>query len=450
MSYSEERMMILKMLQEGKITSEEAARLLEAIDGSKGSGRKRHEEEMYSGRKDENRESRYSHRHGNTNGYFGQFDKQAFNDELNRMRDRVHQFTNDFKKNINQKDFEKTINEFASKAEKIGKDVASATYGVVDKVVDFVSSYVDTSSFNFFGSYPLVEKTYAAELTEGTNISIEAVNGPITVRRHSEKNIFIKTKIKGPQNTAHTAVVFNTVPAPSEDKANTTSTEGESHASDQSVKAAEVSISLNKGLNLSVSHEIYLPETILGTVRFITSNSRIDAEDIKARSVECITSNSHIALTGITTDLLKAVTKNAKIILGYVSAKTMDLNASNALLDMRNIKSSSLNAVTMNGRISAENLQGMEGEEALKVSFRTSNGNIRINMNDLENKAYRIKARTTNGYINLLIPDLVYKNPVAAGIRSSFTEAESQNYPENPDKVDIIAETTNGIIEVIK
>ncbi len=35
MSVSEERLLILKMLEEGKITSEEAARLLEAIDGGR-------------------------------------------------------------------------------------------------------------------------------------------------------------------------------------------------------------------------------------------------------------------------------------------------------------------------------------------------------------------------------------------------------------------------------
>jgi DUF4097 and DUF4098 domain-containing protein YvlB len=34
MSLSEERIMILKMLEEGKITSEEASRLLEALDSS--------------------------------------------------------------------------------------------------------------------------------------------------------------------------------------------------------------------------------------------------------------------------------------------------------------------------------------------------------------------------------------------------------------------------------
>ena len=35
MSVSEERMMILKMLQEGKINSDEAAKLLEALEGAR-------------------------------------------------------------------------------------------------------------------------------------------------------------------------------------------------------------------------------------------------------------------------------------------------------------------------------------------------------------------------------------------------------------------------------
>jgi len=58
----------------------------------------------------------------------------------------------EFKKNYNQKDFERAVDEFSSKVEKLGKNLAYTTIGVADKLVDFISSFVETNSFNVFGS----------------------------------------------------------------------------------------------------------------------------------------------------------------------------------------------------------------------------------------------------------------------------------------------------------
>jgi len=45
------------------------------------------------------------------------------------------------------------VDEFSSKVEKLGKNLAYTTIGVADKLVDFISSFVETNSFNVFGKY---------------------------------------------------------------------------------------------------------------------------------------------------------------------------------------------------------------------------------------------------------------------------------------------------------
>ena len=54
-------------------------------------------------------------------------------------------------KNYNQNDFDKMVEELSTKAEKFGKNVATAAFGIADKVADFVGSIIDTGAFRVFG-----------------------------------------------------------------------------------------------------------------------------------------------------------------------------------------------------------------------------------------------------------------------------------------------------------
>ena len=82
--------------------------------------------------------------------------------------------------------------------------------------------------------------------------------------------------------------------------------------------------------------------------------------------------------------------------------------------------------------------------------FKTKNADIKANMNDTEDKGYRVKARTSNGGINLLIPSLLYRNAPEAGGFGKQVEAETENFSNTPQRVNIYAETLNGYVEVIK
>lgn len=398
MSISEERILILKMLEEGKITSEEAARLLEAL-----------------GEKTNESTEDNSSRQKQTNFY----------DEVSKMRDRVSSWKKEFKKNYSQKDFDKTIDEFSAKAEKLGKNVASATFGVVDKLIDFVGSFVDTSAFNLFGSYKTLDKTFEAEAVEGADINIEGINGSILVKKHQENKIIVKTRTRSPQNNPDEFLTY-------------------------SDNNGSVTIKINKIANISVSHEVFLPALLFNSIKFETSNGKIYVEDSESRIFECITKNAPIDLMGVNSEKISVNTKNAKVQVGYVTGKDIEINTNNSVIDIKNIKTENIKALTVNGRIFVENTLNYKDSNEINLKLKTSNGDIKVNMNDMDRRGYKVKGETTNGRINLLIPELIYYNVNKQGVGGSFVEAESTGYNNYTDKVNITAETINGYIEIVK
>lgn len=401
MSLNEERMMILKMLQDGRINSEEAAKLLEALDGSK---------KQASGESATNKQQR----------------QQAnYYDEVARFRERIHDWKKDFTKNINEKDFDRMVDDFSAKAEKFGKNVASTTLGIVDKIVDYVGSVVDTGSFSIFGSYNAVEKSFEAAVQEGMDLNLEGINGQISVKKHQENKIIIKSKIRSPQSNTDDVILFT-------DSGNA------------------VSLKLNKTEFISVSHEVFVPAVRFNKIRLETKNGKLYVEDTLSQQLESITKNAMIDLMGVNSDKVFIDTKNAKVSINYITGKTININTKNSIIDMKNIKTENLSAITANGKISIENVQNIDGSVDITMELKTKNGDIKANMNDMENRAYKVQARTTNGGINLLIPELLYSNSGNSYSPDKIVDAQSSAYSTATQRVNIYAETLNGYIEVVK
>lgn len=400
MSLSEERMMILKMLQEGKITSEEAARLLEALD----SGAKQSASE-------------------NTNR--GTRQQGNYYDEVAKFRERINDWKRDFTKNYSEKDFDRMVDDFSVKAEKFGKNVANTTFGIVDKIVDYVGSVVDTGSFSIFGTCDVVEKTYEAVAIEGLDIDIEGTNGSITVKKHQDDKILIKSKIRSPKEQADGVISFSNT-------------------------GNLVSVKLNRAEFLSVSHEVFLPVVKYNKIKLETKNGKIYVEDTLSTQFESLTKNATIDLAGVTSDNIFIDTKNAKVSVNYISGKNINMNTKNSIIDIKNIKVEKLSAANANGRITIENVHNAEGSSEVSLDLKTKNGGIKANLNDMENRACKIHAQTTNGSINLLIPELLYSNPGSQYGSNKLVDAQTANYNNNPQRVNIYAETSNGYIEVVK
>lgn len=399
---SEEKILILKMLEEGKINSEEAARLIEAIEGTN-----------------------KTTQNENTNSGTRQQKKVNFSDEVTKVKEKLNDWKRDLKNNYNQKDFDRMIEEFSSKAEKVGRTLASTTLGIADKVVDFVSSFVDTNSFNVFGKYKAVEKSFEAHnIPEGMNLDVQGVNGNILVKKHMDNKVIIKSTIRSPHDNADDLLIYNE-------------------------ENGSISLKSTKDENISVSHEIFLPTIKFNTINFKTKNGKIYVEDSISEVFDAQTTNSNIELMGVNSDKINVTTRNGKVQFGYVLGKDIDINSMNSLIDIKHIKTQNIKAVSKNGRIFIENVHNYEGCSDINMNLKTSQAGIKVNMNDMEKRGYKIKAQTTNADINLLIPEMTYKN-ISKQLANSFVEAESSAYDSLEQKVNIVAETQNGNVEIVK
>ena len=406
MSISEEKMMILKMLQEGRINSEEAAKLLEALEAKKEPS---------------------SYGTGPRGSHGPKPPQRNYYDEVAKVRERIDEWRRELSKNYNQNDFDKMVEEFSAKAEKFGKNVATAAFGIADKVADFVGSIIDTSAFNVFGNCVTEEQQYEAAAAEGMNLELQATNGQITVKKHQEDKILITAKIRTPQENAKSAIAFSN---------------GDGTVS---VKLAKPDT-----YNLSVSYDVLLPAVKLNQVALETKNGKIYVEDVTSEEFASVTKNAVIDLTGVNSARIAAETKNAKVNANYIIGRDVNFGTANAAIEIKNLKAVKLTAATSNGKILVDNVQNYDNENMAELNLKTSNANIKANMNDSENKGYKISARTSNGDINLLIPNLLYRNAMRTDRFNRQADAETENYAAAAQKVNIQAETSNGYIEVIK
>ena len=406
MSISEEKMMILKMLQEGRINSEEAAKLLEALEAKKEPS---------------------SYGTGPRGSHGPKPPQRNYYDEVAKVRERIDEWRRELSKNYNQNDFDKMVEEFSAKAEKFGKNVATAAFGIADKVADFVGSIIDTSAFNVFGNCVTEEQQFEAAAAEGMNLELQATNGQITVKKHQEDKILITAKIRTPQENAKSAIAFSN---------------GDGTVS---VKLAKPDT-----YNLSVSYDVLLPAVKLNQVALETKNGKIYVEDVTSEEFASVTKNAVIDLTGVNSGRITANTTNAKVNANYIIGRDVNFNTSNATIEIKNLKAVKLTAATSNGKILVDNVQNYDNENVAELNLKTSNANIKANMNDSENKGYKISARTSNGDINLLIPNLLYRNAMRTDRFNRQADAETENYAAAAQKVNIQAETSNGYIEVIK
>ncbi|MDF2985893.1 MAG: hypothetical protein K0R50_1403 [Eubacterium sp.] len=402
MSNSEERLLILKMVEEKKISTEEAAKLLAALEDDS---------------KKENNENFTYKKNQKSNG---------FAEEAAKVRDRVNDWKKEFKQNYNQADFDNMIDDFANKAEKIGKNVASTTAGIVDKVIDYVGSFVDTNSFNIFGSLQTVQRNFEVFPVEGAKLEIVGVNGSITIKKHLDSKILIISRIKSPSPTGEGIITFEDDPS-------------------------NISIKVNNAaMNVSVSHEVFIPDIKFKSIEIENSNGKIYIEDSLSEEVKATTKNAHIELMGVNSDKVSVNTKNGRVQMNYIIGDKIDINTSNAVIDIKHIKVKDVSAVTINGRINIENAQNIDDSTDMTMYLKTSNGGIKVNMNDMDSRVYKVKAHASNGSINLLIPEIVYHNVNRKGVTGSFVEAESRNYDSGVNKVNITGETMNGQIEIVK
>lgn len=410
----DEKLMILTMLEEGKITSQEAIKLLEALE-----------------------ETDYFMDYGTNED-----EEKSINLEQ-------------AKENLIEA-LEKNIEDRKEKIENIGIDIGN-------KLANAFNNLLGTGNlFNLSGNYKVINTQLEKDIShlDEASLVVKSINGKIDVKSWGEDKLLIKITYRYKNNSF------------TQDNSFYELYEEDNRIIFKPLYTNNVMMDLSlylpqkhyKEISLTTSNgRIQLEDLKLNLLTCNTSNASISLEDIVGESVDISTKNGKINLKDISSPILKAVstnasiklediesrdlmvaTKNGRITLSHIAGEGITVKSSNGSIEADNLKGKVINLDTSNGKIICRDL---DDEKIRELNLSTSNSTIDVEMNHLSKMGY-YQLETSFGNINLDIPGLVYKENKQIDLGMKKIIAHSINFNEDEEHFILNASTSNGSIKI--
>lgn len=410
----DEKLMILTMLEEGKITSQEAIKLLEALE-----------------------ETDYFMDYGTNED-----EEKSINLEQ-------------AKENLIEA-LEKNIEDRKEKIENIGIDI-------VNKLANAFNNLFGTGNlFNLSGNYKVINTQLEKDIShlDEASLVVKSINGKIDVKSWGEDKLLIKITYRYKNNSF------------TQDNSFYELYEEDNRIIFKPLYTNNVMMDLSlylpqkhyKEISLTTSNgRIQLEDLKLNLLTCNTSNASISLEDIVGENVDISTKNGKINLRDISSPILKAVstnasiklediesrdlmvaTKNGRITLSHIAGEGITVKSSNGSIEADNLKGKVINLDTSNGKIICRDL---DDERIRELNLSTSNSTIDVEMNHLSKMGY-YQLETSLGNINLDIPGLVYKENKQIDLGMKKIIAHSINFNEDEEHFILNASTSNGSIKI--
>ncbi|MCT4660981.1 MAG: DUF4097 domain-containing protein [Tissierellales bacterium] len=405
---SNERLMILQMLEDGKINNKQALELLEALD-----------EDILSSKVNLEKNTKTNDDNLSSNGYSISFDDGSFE-------------KSDFEKNDQNSDsqseptleekFERFGNELGESLENLGSHLEnwgdsfgkkmeswgdSLDKDLANNAKNYGNSFTNAfkNLFNSATPFYKFESREHFDVLENDELYFAAFNGKINVKASPDSKGHIKVLLSGSselENPSKSLDYF--VNFKRED--NGLHFEPTSNA----IKGCELNIEL--------------PKNSLKKLHLITSNGKIVIENISAKNLICTSSNGKIQLYNISGSSLICKTSNGRIVTELVHFTNQDLNTSNGKIECSHFDYAALET----------------------LALKTSNGKIVLDMPPHPAKPYSIDLNTSMGKLDLgdfeWITD--YEKRTSLGLK--HFRGSSKGFDVSNAHVTILAKTTNGNI----
>lgn len=401
-------MMILSMLEEGKITSEEAIKLMEALEDVDISW------------------------------------------DYNKGKEEIQEEKED---NFQER---KTSKPIFNTLEDIGSDIGSAISNIFDSLKDV------GSSFGFKNNYDTITTDLNLDIShiENPSLDLKAVNGSIRLRPTSGDELIIKVLCQYKKG------LFS----PNESYFDFSANENKiifypKYNSSISIKL-DVSLpekNYDEILLSSSNGKIDIEELNTDILRCITTNSSINVVEINSKEIDLITKNGRIECTDVHSNIINATTTNSNVFLTDINCSEIDAKTANAKIGINDIDAGKIICKTSNGSIETEditcdiihlttsngkiNFNDIDMNRIKEVKLITSNGSISSNIYET-NKDICLDLETSMGNITLEMPNLIYSINKQANLGFKKIVAHSVNFDESKEHIKFIASTSNGSIKI--
>ncbi len=410
----EERMMILSMLEQGKITSEDAIKLLEAL------------EESESLNLDETIE-----------------DKKDKIIDMDKTKEKAEEF-------------EKVLREQGKKVESFGVDLGNKLSGIFRGVKE------KGNPVNFLGGYETINTTVEKNIShlECPIIDFKSVNGGITLKSWDKDQVFIKITCQYkngllskddsfydfyeegnrlvfiPEFNTNIMISLNVyLPDKLYDEIYLNTSNG------------KIEVDKFKTNNLqchTTNASISANNIVAQEIRLRTKNGKINLNNISSPLIEAISTNSNIILEDIDSEDLKVSTVNGRIMFSGILSNNVCGNTSNGSIEVRNISGKEITLTTSNGKIL---LKEINPDKISQLKLSTSNASIDAEIGEIaKNSCFDLE--TSLGNISLEVPNLVYKVNKQVNLGTRKIIAHSIDFNEEEEHFVFTASTSNGSIRL--
>lgn len=389
---SNEKIMILKMLEEGKITADEAERLLGTVG----------KESAHTG---SGASTSYSRQ--NTNNSAGTGGASTGGSAFTGF----DEFTNDLGRK-----FETFARDMEPKLQKFTEVVAEKTVNVADKISksfasETVSRPVPTGSFG-----PGMEKNIEMIVQPGYNeLSLSTANGDMLIKGYNGDKITAKLFYKPRRAGA---------------------------AIDMIKLGGKYYLNYNEDDFEKVSVDMFVPEAMFQVVNLSNINGRLDVSSIKTDHFVAANANGSTRVASLVCDSIKMDCSNGMLDISGIRGGNAQIENFNGSIEANDIDVSALKLIGGNGGINVS-VAYLRTYSEYVWAVEASNGRLNMNLPTLPELGYHIKAHTTLGTVKIGLTNMNYISN-----SHSFTEARSIHFDSAAKKVKLSLETSNGPLVV--
>lgn len=425
----DEKMAILKMLEEGKITSEEALLLLEALEG----------EHKQSQQKDQEKED--DEEDGDENEI-----KYRIDDEIKKWKNlKWKSRDNDFEDKMEQlsklgEKMGKLGEDLGKLGEDLGEKMGLLGESIGEKAASFAEKFVEkffNSSFGRPNGQELSAVKTWNNIPDGLNIDVNGINGKIefNVYDGEEMKVELKWGIK-PGSKVNVKVDQNVDSLPGLKIVNSLN----------SMDKPYFSIGYDADIVNFLTVILWLPAKNYNRINLNTSNGKIYISRLACSGVEAKSSNGKIEILNSSSKELRCITSNAKVLLENVYADSVFVKTSNGKVESLNSELGDISFITSNSSISIDHLRIIESPNR-KIELITSNGSINFGFNEIDSAAYDIILSTSNGHVNVHLKVADHLTDVKHITKNNF-KYKSENYGQAPVNLAFKFLTSNGSINI--
>ncbi|MDR1001305.1 MAG: DUF4097 family beta strand repeat-containing protein [Clostridiales bacterium] len=424
-----EKLTILKMLEEGKLTAEEAARLLEAAAAPTRSTPSAAPPRDVPG--------------SNQGGYYA-YSSNTMRADGGAYRDRPDRpGNNGASPHPTSSSLENIAQDIGRKFEAFARDVEPRLQNLSERIVEGTVNLADRISRG-------LESSSAAAPSHGSQPRTAPTGGPYSPRSTTSTGDFVRAyemQVAEGFNEltlrAHNGIVL--IHGYNGDKISATVTYKPKHPSahiELTRLGNRYFLDYEQEDFRSVGIDAYIPESMFNLITLETNNGAMDISTITADTINIANNNGPIKLKSTCAHALAVDNTNGGMSIDYVRAENAKIDNCNGTITTLDADCANLSMSNVNGAISV-NVSQFAAYNNYLWDMETSNSKITLNLPTSPGVGYHAKARTSLGSVRMGLTNMNYITNA-----KSVTEAKTIGFDECGVKVKLALETSNGAINI--